>query len=154
MEYIDDNKRCLNCGAKDFRFTKGYCTKCYPFILRIEKIKKGILPNVLQDIKRNFDFFEKSKEEYIRQLKYRLEIIKEARSLEYVSAHDLEYRINGTLRILDGKSLGKINDPIAHYLKDDKARSYVYQLFTKIQLLKPFKIDHYRLYEVSRGEDK
>lgn len=148
--YNGDNQKCLNCKAEDFRFTRKYCTKCYPFILKIEKIKKGNLPNILQDIKRDFDFFEKSKEEYIRQLKYRLEIIKEAHSLEYVSAHDLEYRINGTLRILDGKSLGKINDPIAHYLKDDTARSYVYQLFTKIQLLKPFKVDIWRLYDVGR----
>ena len=152
MENDNDYQTCLNCEIEDSRFTRGYCRKCYPLILRIEKIKEGNLPSVLEDIKRNFDFFEKSKGEYIRQLQYRLKIIKEAHSLKNVSAHDLEYRINGTLRVLDGKSLGKINDPIAHYLKDDRARSYVYQLFTKIQLLKPFKIDIWRLYEAGREE--
>ncbi|MFZ2150068.1 MAG: hypothetical protein WAV15_02835 [Minisyncoccia bacterium] len=149
MESLDDYQKCLNCEVDDFRFTRGYCIKCYPLILKIEKIQKGILPNILEDIKTNFglDYFEGSKEEYISQIKRRLEIIKEARSLKQVTAHDLEYRINNTLRILDKKSLGKINDPLAHYLKDDRARSYVYQLFTKIQLLKPFKIDPYLVYD-------
>ena len=146
----NNNNECSNCKSEDFRFTRGYCGKCYHIIIRIEKIEKGILPHVLEGIKENFDFFEKSKLEYIRQIKHRLEIIKEARTFKNVSAHDLEYRINDTLRFLDGKTLGKINDPLAHYLKDERARSYVYQLFSKIQLLKPFKIDHGRLYEVDR----
>ncbi|MFZ3012032.1 MAG: hypothetical protein WA060_03515 [Minisyncoccia bacterium] len=150
MKYPDEFKKCLNCEVEDHSFRRGYCAKCYPLVLKIEKINKGILPDVLENIKKHFDFFEKSKEEYIRQIKYRLEIIKEARTIFDVSEHDLEYRINGTLRLLDGKSLGKINDPIRHYLKDPKARSFVYQLFTKIQLLKPFKIDYGRLYDVDR----
>lgn len=147
MKNYDNYPKCLNCEIQDYSFRRGYCTKCYPLILRIEKIEKGILPSTLEYIKINYDYFENSKNEYIRQIKYRLEIIKEAHTFRHVSAHDLEHRINRTLRILDNKSLGKINDPIAHYLKDDEARSYVYQLFNKIQLLKPFKIDLYLVYE-------
>lgn len=145
-----ENITCLNCEAKDFRFSKGYCSKCYPLISKIEKIKEGILPEILQTIKNNFDFFEEAKKEYIWQIKWRLEIIRDAHVLKNISAHDLEYRINGTLRLLDGKTLGKINDPLSHYLKDDVTRAFIHQLFSKIQLLKPFKIDYNRVYESAR----
>lgn len=142
-------QKCLNCEEEAFHFVKGYCARCRPLVLRIEK---GILPDVLMGIKRtyNSDFLDKTKREYIRQLQWRLTIIKEAYKFKYVTAHDLEYRINNTLKVLDGKSLGKINDPLAHYLEDDRVRSYVYQLFTKIQLLKPFRIDSYRLYQAGQ----
>jgi hypothetical protein len=141
-------KKCKNCKHNDLRFTRGYCSRCYPLILRIEKIQKGLLPELLQTIKESGHYsFDKAMKEYIWQIKWRLKIIKDAYVLENVSAHDLEYRINGTLRMLDGKSLGKINDSIASYLQNDIARSYVYQLFSKIQLLKPFKIDYHRVYE-------
>jgi len=146
-----ENRECINCKVEDFRFTRGYCSKCYPLILRIEKINKGILPEILQNIQNDSNFFEQAKKEYIRQIKWRLEIIKDSRILKDVSAHDLEDRINGTLRLLDGKSLGKINDPIDFYLRDNKARSYVYQLFSKIQLLKPFKINYYLVYETRKN---
>ena len=150
MKYLNEFKNCLNCEVEDYYFKRGYCSKCYPLVLRIEKINKGILPEPLETIKRSFDFFEKAKKEYIRQIEYRLRIIKESRAIFNVSEHDLEYRINGTLRLLDGKSLGKMNDSIRHYLNDPKARSFVYQLFSKIQLLKPFKIDYGRLYDAGR----
>ena len=152
MKYPDEFKKCLNCEVEDYSFRRGYCVKCYPFVLKIEKINKGILPESLETIKRHFDFFEKAKKEYVRQIEYRLRIIKESRAIFDVGEHDLEYRINETLRLLDGKSLGKINDPIKHYLKDPKARSFVYQLFSKIQLLKPFKINYGRLYDVGRKD--
>lgn len=141
---------CLNCEKENVPLRKKHCTKCYSLILRIEKIEKGILPEILEHIKTDFNFFDAAKKEYIRQIKYRLELIKESNLLSEVSAHDLEYRINGTLRVLDGKTLGKINDSLAHYLKDDRTRAYVYQLFTKIQLLKPFKIDYYQVYRTGR----
>ncbi len=150
MKNFDEYQKCLNCEIEDFRFRKGYCTKCYPLISRIEKIEKGVLPEVLRRIKENFNFFEAAKKEYIRQIRHRLEIIKESRVLQVVGAHDVEYRINETLRLLDNKSLGKFNDPIAHYLKDNQARSYVYQLFSKIQLLKPFRINYWRVYDSGR----
>lgn len=146
MKHPDEFKRCLNCELEDSSIKRGYCSKCYPLILKIEKIEKGILPSVLEDIKKKFDFFEKAKEEYVWQIRRRLEIIKDAHVHKDISAHDLEYRINGTLKFWNGKSLGKINDPIAFYLKDDKARSYVYRIFSEIQLLRPFKIDYHRLY--------
>jgi|ERR1035437_183718 hypothetical protein len=150
MKKEDKSYQCLNCETEDFRLTRGYCSKCYPLILRIEKIEKDILPDVLKNIKDNSDFFQEAKKEYIWQIKWRLEIIKDSHTLKDVSAHDLEYRINGTLKLLDGKSLGKINDSIAHYLRDDRARAYVHQLFSKIQLLKPFKVDFYRIYEARK----
>lgn len=145
-----EDRVCLNCESQDFRFTKGYCSKCYPLILRIEKSEKDILPDFIENIDKKYHSFEKIKKEYIRQIKWRLEIIRDSRILKDITPHDLEYRINGTLRLLDGKSLGKINDPIASYLKDNKARAYVHQLFSKIQLLKPFKVDHYKIYEAGR----
>jgi len=145
------NKKCINCEVEDFRLTRSYCLKCYPLILRIEKINKGILPEILQNIQNDSNFFEQAKKEYMRQIKWRLEIVKDSRILKDVSAHDLEDRINRTLRLLDGKSLGKINDPIDSYLRDNKARSYVYQLFSKIQLLKPFKINYYLVYETRKN---
>lgn len=145
------NKECINCKVEDFRFTRGYCSKCYPLILRIEKIKEDNLPDFLKNIDKEYHSFEKIKKEYTRQIKWRLEIIKDSRILKDVSAHDLEDRINGTLKLLDGKSLGKINDPIDFYLRDNKSRSYVYQLFSKIQLLKPFKINYYLLYETRKN---
>jgi hypothetical protein len=147
MKYPDEFKKCLNCEHEDFSIRRGYCAKCYPLILKIDKIKKGILPNVLEEIKKNFDFLEEAKKEYIWQIKHRLEIIKDSRVPKDISAHDLEYRINGTLKFWNGKSLGKINDSIAFYLKDDNSRSYVYRLFSEIQLLRPFKIDYYKLYD-------
>lgn len=150
MNKKDQNFKCLNCESEDIRFVKGYCSKCYPLILRIEKSGKGILPDFIKKIDANFYSLAEAKKEYIRQINWRLEIIKDSHILKDISAHDLEYRINGTLKLLDGKSLGKINDPIAHYLKDDKARAYVHQLFSKIQLLKPFKVDYYRVYESGR----
>ena len=150
MSKLEKKYICLNCEAEDFRFTRGYCSKCYPLILKIEKIEKNNLPDVLQRIKDSSGFFEEAKKEYIRQIKRRLEIIKDSRSIKKVTAHDLEFRINETLKLLDNKSLGKINDPIASYLKDDNARAYVYQLFSKIQILKPFKIDYYRIYEARK----
>ncbi len=36
-----DNLKCLNCQVQDFQFKRGYCSKCYPLILKIEKIKEG-----------------------------------------------------------------------------------------------------------------
>ena len=143
---------CLNCGTADSCFIKGHCSKCYPLILKIEKVQKDVLPDILKNIKNNFDLFEEAKKEYIRQIKWKLEIIKDSRILKDVSAHDLEYRINGTLRLLDGKSLGKINDSLAHYLEDNSARAYVHQLFSKIQLLKPFRVDYYRIYEACKNK--
>ncbi len=146
MENLEESKKCLNCEIENFRFKKGYCKKCYPLVLRIEKIQNNILPDVLENIRTSSNFFEDSKKEYVRQIQYRLRIMKEANVFKEVSGHDLEFRINETLRILDNKNIGKINDSLASNLEDDRVRSYVYRLFTKIQLLKPFKIDYYRLY--------
>ena len=161
MKYKENPKKCLNCSKEDFLSKRNHCTKCYSLILKIKKVERGVLPSVLESVKRIYNYpdknksrvyFEKAKKEYIRQIRYRLNLLKEANTLDFVTAHDLEYRINSTLRVLDGKSLGKINDPIAHYLNDDITRSYVYQLFTRIQLLKPFRIDYYEVY--SACDDK
>ena len=150
MKKEDKNYQCINCETKDSLLTRGYCSKCYPLILRIEKSEKDILPDLFKNFEKEYYSLEQIKKEYIRQIKWRMEIIRDSRILKEVTPHDLEYRINGTLRMLDGKSLGKINDPIAHYLGDETARAYIHQLFSKIQLLKPFKIDYNRLYEEGR----
>lgn len=153
MKYTKDDKNCINCEREDYSFARGYCTKCYPLILRIDRIKKDHLPGVLITIKNGFgeDYFKRAKKDYIWQIENRLKILKESNIFINITAHDLEYRINGTLILLDGRSLGKINDPIAFYLKDDKTRSFVYQLFSKIQLLKPFNINYSRLYDAASG---
>lgn len=149
---------CLNCEGCDSRFIQGYCSKCYPLHLKIEKIGKGILPKILQSINLSYYdeedrniFLEAAKKSYTSQIKRRLEIIKDSRVLkDYVSEHDLEYRINMTLNILDGKSLGKINDMLAHYFNDGKTRARVYQLFSQIQLLKPFQLNYWQIYDARK----
>jgi hypothetical protein len=153
---MNKNTECLNCKREDFSFRKGYCGRCYGLILKIKKIENGtFLPEVLKIIKNDPHYsFDGSKNEYINQLKNRLKIIKDSYSLNRVSAHDLEFHINNTLRILGKRSLGKFNDSIAHYLGNDLARSYIYQLFSKIQLIKPFKVDYYRIYEAGYKKSK
>lgn len=141
------DRKCLNCEADSFRFIRGYCLRCYPLIMKIEKINKGILPDFLRNLDNRYYSLEKIKKECVKQIEWRLKIIKDSNVKTMITAHELEYRINDTLMFLDGKTLGKINDQIASYLKNDNARTYVYQLFSKIQLLKPFKLNYYRIYE-------
>ena len=33
--------KCKNCEREDYKFVRKHCTKCYPLILRINKISKG-----------------------------------------------------------------------------------------------------------------
>ncbi len=147
MKYLLEDKTCLNCECEDFKFVKGYCQRCYRLVLKIKKIQEDRdLPEVLVGIRDDFDFYEDAKKEYISQLEYRLKLIREAHIFTNISAHDLEYKINGVLRKLGSKSLGKMNDPIAFYLKDEKSRSFVYRMFAKIELSKPFRVNYYRLF--------
>ena len=149
---------CLNCDRdrESYPLKKGYCSKCYPLILKIEKVKKGILLPKLFELYLNNDAYcniNAVRKEYILQLEGRLEVIKKAYLFDdFISAHDLELEINSTIRHISKseKDLGKINDPIAFYLKDDKARAYVCQLFNKIKLLKPFKVNYDRLFEAAK----
>lgn len=150
MKKTSQECECLNCGARGVRCTRNYCPRCYPLILRIEKIRNGVLPQILEEIKKKYDFFELSKKEYIRQVERRLEVIKDSESFMRATPHELEQRINETLKFLRAKTLGKMNDSIAHYLEDENARSYVHRLFSRIQLLKPFRIDYWRVYDVKK----
>ena len=147
---------CLNCKREDHGLVRGYCRKCYSLILKIEKIERGdFLPNVLKNILESKVYnFKCSKKEYLKQLKCRLDLIRESNSFNSVSAHELESTINYTLRVLGKKSLGKFNDPIAFYLKDDKARAYVNQIFSKIQLLKPFTVNYLDIYKAGYKNKK
>ena len=146
--------KCINCGYEDFTIVKKYCTKCYPLTLKIDKIERNILPDFCSNLDPECYSYDKIKKECIAQIKHRLRIIKDSRNLEVVSAHDLEYRINSTLNILDNKTLGKINDPLASYLRNDTSRAFVYQLFSKIQLLKPFKYNYNRILSEGMESEK
>lgn len=141
----EKNIICKNCERYTLRGK--YCNKCYPFILKIKKIEKGEL---LNNLDRHLNGYrkkelEKMSKESIKQLKYRLGIIKDSYILkDKVGEHDLELRINSTLKSLGHKTLGKKNDELRVYL-GEKERVYVYQLFSEIQLLRPFRYDYYKI---------
>ena len=141
----EKNTICKNCER--YAPSRQFCSKCYPFILKIKKIGKGELPNNLDRYLSTHgkEDLDKMKNECIRQLKHRLGIIKDSYVLkDKVGEHDLELRINSTLKSLGYKTLGKKNDELRSHL-GEKERAYVYQLFSEIQLLRPFKYDYFKI---------
>ena len=145
---------CKNCKREDYKFVRGYCTKCYPLILKIDKLKTG------NDIYRLFersnhmkDRKEEMLSECIRQIEIRLEYIKDSNILkDCVTAHELECQINKTLRIVGKKSvgkygLGKINDLLEFNLRQKGQKEFLYQLFAKIIILSKFQIDYWKVYK-------
>lgn len=155
----DLEEKCRNCNNyRDYfkKFTRSYCYLCYPIILKIEKIKSG--KNLI-----NHDFLTMNcsdrviklmNNELKRQLECRLDEIKDTNFHGFVREHHLEYKINGALNRVGAKNLGKINDGLKHHLPNDKERSYVYRLFSKIMISKKFKMDIYRILEVRNKEFK
>ena len=120
---MKDDKICINCER--YVLNRNYCGKCYPLILKIQKIKSGDLPKMLSlFLKSKGESF--IKEESIRQFKKRLELIKDSYVLKKeVGEHELENKINSYLRMLGPKTLGKKNDELRSNLKE-KERAYVY----------------------------
>lgn len=145
---------CKNCKREDYNFVRGYCTKCYPLILRIDKLKTG--NDIYNLFKRSNYMKERRKEmlsECIGQIKVRLKDIKDSNiPKDCISAHELESQINRTLRVVGKKSvskygLGKINDLLEFNLKQEGQKEFLYQLFAKIIILSRFQIDYWKVYE-------
>lgn len=153
-------KNCKNCNKENTwgNFSKGYCRKCYGLIIKKEKVKNGEIPKTFDLLYRMFfDLNDKQKvecvdflkEEIIKSIDRRLELIKDSNNIrDDIQEHDLEYKINGTLRKLGcKKTLGKMNDAIRFYLKGE-SRGYVYNIFCRAQLLKKFDYEQKYVYDM------
>lgn len=153
---MKENKNCLNCELYSANIVKGHCKKCYRFYIKIIKLNKGEdIYNVLGKNK----YTEKEQQimfnECIRQIKCRLQDIRDANILrKTVTAHELEYQINSTIRSFGKKGfngrygLGKINDYLEYNTNDNQQKQFIFQLFAKIKLLNKFKLDFWKILEI------
>lgn len=146
--------KCKNCKREDCKFVREYCIKCYPLILKVDKLKVG---NDIYGLFEKGNYTEDRKKEMlsecIRQIKVRLEDIKCSNILkDFITAYELECQINRTLRIVGKKSagkcgLGKINDLLEFNLRQKGRKEFLYQLFAKIIILSKFQINYWKVYE-------
>ncbi|MFA6376158.1 MAG: hypothetical protein WCX69_02020 [Candidatus Paceibacterota bacterium] len=145
--------KCKNCLQENI-LTRGYCYDYYAMIFEIEKAKQGAFP---QEVRGLYSVYghncEKIKEEYLRQLEHRLTIIQDANiPRNDIKAIDLEYRINEAFLLFsNGKKSGVVNIEINDYLQDEKSKGFVCKLFSRMILLKRFKIDSMSLRYVAKG---
>ncbi len=155
---MNNYRQCVNCENGSHKFIRGYCSKCYPIILKIDKLNNGL------DIYKlfiNSNYSEKDKKnmlnECIRQLRVRLEDLRDANVLrERVTAHELELQINNTIRSFGKKGfpgrygLGKINDYLEFDFRTNDQKIYLYRLFAMIKILNQFKIDYWKVYNIKK----
>ena len=96
---------------------------------------------------------EEIKKDYFYQLEHRLNVIRDAYvSRDDIKAIDLEYRINEAFLLFSkDKKSGTVNIEIDSCLQDEKSKDYVCKLFSRMILLKRFKIDYGRLRDVAKS---
>lgn len=92
---------CQNCKSINSLYkARGYCIKCYPIVLRLEKTEKWKYnnPNTLKSFPKGFSFpdekrFVKIKKGIIQQLKERLDLfrMREQRLKDDIYGIDIEY---------------------------------------------------------------
>ncbi len=140
--------KCKNCERGDYKFRRGYCTKCYSLILRIDKISQGkdsffILDSLAPEE------INKINCEKIRQLKKRLEDLRDSYVIrKKVTAHKLENQINSTLKDLGKKGIGKFNDQLEFGLKEKLSKEFVYQLFALIKISNRFSFNINKFWDI------
>lgn len=155
-------KFCLSCGTTEWEHkAKGYCTKCYPFILRIEKVDHWDDSNPTsliaidgfsaQDIQFciNQGKFKKAKHEILNQLKRRLAIIKDCVNPENVDGLAMEQLLDEFAELIlkdTGKNM--FHSHAALYDRDlnSEQLSIIYKDLNSILMRRRFTLNLGKIY--------
>jgi hypothetical protein len=153
------HESCRNCGTQELNHkARGYCRRCYPLVLRREKVEAWDLddPDTLVHYPSEREFrsrqwFNRIKTGYLRQLDDRLRRIqvREARRSESVEGLDLEFLLTDIAALcgIRGKSLYHgVSGSFDTFTPDQ--RQLLYQLLIRIEESLPWRgIDWRKIFD-------
>ena len=168
QKWARKHQRCINCSTTRYSHkARGYCTRCYRLVKRIEEIKKWDItnPSSLKNsgnawVNRNDPKrLERLRRGCIEQIESRLEFLKD-REVQISGNEDVE-GINIEFQLKRLARIAKANDKVFHGTANlidwnfsQQQKTLIFSLLNQIEENRPWRIDFYRAWGLKSYQDE